>query len=67
MIYKCDVKGCENYPAHHVTVGNTKFAVCSDHNEAMFELGRKFDEEIINLGRKYFKLALNLKEEDHGI
>ena len=35
---------------------------CNEHHEDMFELGRKFDEEIINLGRKYFHLALNLKE-----
>ena len=61
MIYKCDVKDCENSPDHTVSIGNIKIATCSEHHEAMFELGRKWDEEIINLGRKYFKLALNLE------
>lgn len=62
MIRKCEVKGCNGDPEHTITVGTMKLAVCSDHREAMFELGRQYDEEIINLGRKYFNLALNLKE-----
>ena len=61
MLYTCDVKECPNPVDHHIKVGPLDIGACGDHHEAVFELGREFNDEYNDMARKYFKLILNLK------
>ena len=57
---ECDVTGCDNYKSHIISIGGTKFGICSecitgarkvviDFSHAMIDFIEGWEKKILNL------------------